>query len=271
MNVFLWGVLPYICFTLLIAGLIWRWHWDQYGWTSRSSQLQESTILRLASPLFHFGILAVAGGHVMGLAFPKTWTEAVGFSQHYYHLVATFGGSLAGLLTIIGLFGLIYRRIFNHSVRFATTRNDIIVYIFLSVPILLGGAATLLNQVFGGSHGYDYRETISIWFRSIFYLHPNVAVMTTVPLSFKMHIISGLLLFALWPFTRLVHVVSVPIGYLARPEIIYRSRVPAPATTAPPRGWTPVQVRKEQVARSVVSASDTDIHPDKAEAFANGA
>lgn len=74
MNLFLWGVLPYISFTLLIGGLIWRYRNDQYGWTSRSSQLNEGRILRLSSPLFHFGILGVAAGHDMGLVIPQSWT-----------------------------------------------------------------------------------------------------------------------------------------------------------------------------------------------------
>ena len=86
MNLFLWGVLPYISFTLLIGGLIWRYRSDQYGWTSRSSQLNEGRILRLSSPLFHFGILGVALGHVMGLVIPQSWTEAMGVSEHTYHI-----------------------------------------------------------------------------------------------------------------------------------------------------------------------------------------
>lgn len=271
MNTFLWGVLPYICFTLLVGGLIWRWRWDQYGWTTKSSQLNEGRMLRLSSPLFHFGILAVAGGHLMGLVFPKSLTEAVGITQHSYHLVATIGGSLAGLVTVIGLVGLLYRRLVNHSVRLATTKTDVIVYIFLILPIGLGATATVLNQVLGGTHGYDYRETISIWFRSLFYFQPNLQVMSQVPLSFKMHIVAGLLLFGLWPFTRLVHVMSAPVGYLARPEIIYRSRTAATATATPNRGWKPVRIREENVVNAVVSASETGKYQGKSEAFASGA
>ena len=101
---------------------------------------------------------------------------------------------------------------------------DIVTYVMLTIPVLLGGAATLLNQVLGGHEGYDYRETISVWFRSIFYLHPQAHLMVDVPLSFKLHIIAGLLLFCIWPFTRLVHAVSAPVGYVARPPVIYRSR-----------------------------------------------
>ena len=101
MNLFLWGVLPYISFTLLIGGLIWRYRSDQYGWTSRSSQLNEGRILRLSSPLFHFGILGVALGHVMGLVIPQSWTEAMGVSEHAYHIVAIIGRWLVCLASCI--------------------------------------------------------------------------------------------------------------------------------------------------------------------------
>ena len=106
----LWTALPYVSLALLVVGLAWRWRTDQYGWTSRSSQWQESTILRWASPLFHFGILFVAAGHVMGLAVPKSLTEAAGVPEHVYHLMAVIPGSLAGLMTLVGLSGLLYRR-----------------------------------------------------------------------------------------------------------------------------------------------------------------
>ena len=207
LDIALWVVLPYVSFAILIVGLAWRYKTDQYGWTSRSSQWNEPTILRWASPLFHFGVLFVFMGHILGLVIPKTWTEAAGVPQHVYHLMATIPGTIAGLMTIVGLALLIYRRLVYKSVRVAT-----------------GGAATLLNQVLGGHEGYDYRETISVWFRSIFYLHPQAHLMADVPLSFKLHIIAGLLLFCIWPFTRLVHAVSAPIGYVARPPVVYRSR-----------------------------------------------
>jgi nitrate reductase gamma subunit len=76
MNVFLWGVLPYVMMAILVGGLIWRYRYDQFGWTTRSSQLYESRLLRIGSPLFHFGILVVIIGHIGGLVFPKSWTES---------------------------------------------------------------------------------------------------------------------------------------------------------------------------------------------------
>ena len=100
------------------------------------------------------------GGHVVGLLVPKDVTEMLGISQHMYHLGATYLGSFAALMTIVGLVGLIYRRVVVKSVRLATTRNDLVMYCFLIVPVLLGTVATVLNQL-ADAHGYDYRETIS--------------------------------------------------------------------------------------------------------------
>ena len=241
---FLWIALPYVAFFLLGAGLIWRYGNDQFGWTSRSSQWNESRILRWSSPLFHFGILFVAAGHGMGLGVPKDWTEAAGIPEHVYHLMAVIPGTLAGIMTLMGLGGLIYRRIVVKSVRLATTTNDKIMYVLLLVPICLGAWATVSTQLLGGLHGgYDYRETISPWFRSIFLLNPQPELMADVPTVFKLHIVAGLLLFAIWPFTRLVHVVSVPVGYMTRPYVVYRSREGATSAAAPRRGWTPVRTQ----------------------------
>lgn len=233
----LWVALPYISIALFFSGLVWRYRYDQFGWTARSSTWNESAILRWASPLFHVGIILVGFGHVLGLMVPKGFTEALGVSQHTYHLVATIGGTIAAAMTVVGLIGLIYRRVVNQSVRLATTRMDIVTYVMLSVPIALGTLATLMHQVFGGAHGYDYRETISIWFRSIPMLQPRPELMVDVPVAFQLHIVAGMLLFCIWPFTRLVHAVTPPVSYLTRPHIVYRSREETVSPVNPSQGW----------------------------------
>lgn len=172
LDTFLWVILPYLSIAIMAVGLVWRYRTDQFGWTSRSSEWNENRILRWSSPLFHIGILCVAGGHVVGLAVPKSWTQAAGVSQHMYHLGATGLGSLAALATITGLAGLIWRRVVVKSVRLATSRMDIVTYAMLCLPIGLGTWATVSSQVLGGHEGYDYRETVSVWFRSIPALHP---------------------------------------------------------------------------------------------------
>lgn len=239
-EVFLWGAFPYLSLAVLVVGLIWRYRTDKFGWTARSSEIHEHAILRAASPMFHVGILMVAGGHFVGLAIPNTWTASAGISQELYHLGATVLGTFAAALTIAGMLALLYRRWTNRSVFLATTTNDKIMYALLALPIGLGTWATVQNQIFGEAHGYDYRETISPWLRSIFTLQPEIALMQEVPVSFKLHIISGFLLFAIWPFTRLVHVLSAPVGYTTRPYVVYRSRTADVSAAPTERGWEPV-------------------------------
>lgn len=240
-DVLLWVAYPYICLTLLVGGMVWRWRTDQFGWTTRSSQLYEKQILRAASPTFHLGFLAVIGGHFVGLLVPKTWTAAVGIPQHVYHLTATIGGSVAALATVLGLAGLLYRRFAVRSVTLATTTRDKVMYALLVLPVALGTWATVANQVLGGPEGYDYRETISPWLRSVLTFSPEPQLMTTVPLSFRLHVLAGFALFAIWPFTRLVHAVTIPVQYPTRPYIVYRARRASVSAAAGRRGWAPVQ------------------------------
>ncbi|MFD6229687.1 respiratory nitrate reductase subunit gamma [Streptomyces sp. NPDC060232] len=234
-GILLWIVLPYLSLAVFVLGHIWRYRYDKFGWTTRSSQLYESRLLRIGSPLFHFGILVVLIGHIGGLVIPKSWTEAARISEHTYHISAVVLGTIAGVATLGGLAILIYRRRTVGPVFSATTRNDKAMYLSLTVTIVLGLAATVAANVVGG--GYDYRETISPWFRSVFYFQPDPALMTGAPLLFRLHAISALLLFAAWPFTRLVHMLTAPVGYLTRPYIVYRSRDVRLGARAPRRGW----------------------------------
>jgi len=239
LDIMLWGVLPYVVLAILIGGTAWRWRYDQFGWTTRSSQLYESRLLRLGSPLFHFGILVVLVGHIIGLVIPKSWTDAVGVSQEAYHLQALTLGLVAGLATLVGVAILIYRRRTTGPVFIATTRNDKGMYVILVAAILTGLAATLLGAGETGDT-HNYRLTVSPWFRSILLLHPNVAAMARAGAGFHLHALIGMLLFASWPFTRLVHAFSAPLGYLFRPYLVYRRRTPTsgtPSSRAPKRGW----------------------------------
>ncbi|HEX6499034.1 MAG TPA: respiratory nitrate reductase subunit gamma [Micromonosporaceae bacterium] len=237
MNTLLWVIVPYLSIAIFVLGLIWRYRYDKFGWTTRSSQLYESAVLRWGSPLFHFGVLAVLVGHVGGLVVPKSWTEAVGVTEHTYHLMAVFIGTVAGLCTLIGMAILIARRRLVGPVFTATTRNDKAMYVVLASVIVLGLLATVKANMLGG--GYDYRETVSPWFRSLFYLRPDPDVMAAVPAPFQVHVLAAFALFAFWPFSRLVHAFSAPVGYLTRPYVVYRSRetTSRAGLRAPRRGW----------------------------------
>ncbi len=235
-DVFLWLIFPYVCLTIFVLGHIWRYRYDKFGWTSRSSQIYENRILRWANPMFHFGILAVFLGHVMGLGVPQSWTDAIGISEGLYHFFAVSLGIVAGVFTIVGLIGLLYRRRFTKEVLGATTPMDKIMYLMLTVTILAG----LVNTGAATVSAYNYREGVSVWFRSIFYFAPQPELMVEAPINFQIHALAGILLFGLWPFTRLVHVFTAPLNYLFRPYILYRSRDAHEGSRERRRGWDKV-------------------------------
>lgn len=222
MTAAVWLTLPYIAFTSFVLGHLWRYRADQFGWTTRSSQIYESRLLRLGSPLFHFGMLGVVGGHVLGVLIPQSWTDAVGISEELYHVVAVTAGSVAGVAVIAGIAILLYRRTTVLAVRQATTRTDKLMYVLLTAALVTGLLNTLGSNLLWGT--YNYRQTVSPWFRSLFTLHPEPQLMVGTPWTFQLHGVVVLTLIALWPYTRLVHMFSAPVGYLFRPYIVYRSK-----------------------------------------------
>lgn len=238
MSVFLWVIVPYVCLAVFVVGHFWRYRYDKFGWTTRSSQLYEDKLLRLGSPLFHFGMLGVVGGHVIGLLVPRSWTDAVGIDDHLYHYVAVVGGLVAGLMALVGMAILIYRRRTVGPVFSATTPMDKVMYAVLGLAIVFGMWNTIAGSIFTIGGEYNYREGVSVWYRSFLELQPQPELMADAPLGFQLHALSAFALFALWPFTRLVHVFSAPVGYLNRPYIVYRSRDTSPGgSRAPKRGW----------------------------------
>ena len=194
MNTLLWVVFPYVCLAIFVVGHWWRYKYDKFGWTTRSSQLYEDTLLKWGSPLFHFGMLGVVGGHIIGLLLPKGWTDAIGISESTYHAFALGGGLIAGAMALVGLVMLVYRRRTVRSVFKATTPMDKVMYLFLGAVILLGCWNTFASVVLHSSEHFNYRTTVSPWFRGIFYGQPDAALMTGVPLGFQLH---ALLAFAL--------------------------------------------------------------------------
>ena len=248
-DTILWVVVPYVCLAFFVLGHVWRYRYDKFGWTTRSSQLYESRLLRWASPMFHFGILAVFLGHVMGLGIPKSWTEAVGMTEEVYHFLAVSIGAVAGVCTVVGMVLLIYRRRTVGPVFSATTPMDKVMYLVLAVVIFLGMWNTVAGSILNLGGHYDYREGVSVWFRGIFRFDLHPELMAEAPFGFQAHGMSAMLLFALWPFTRLVHVFSVPLGYLVRPYVVYRSKSSRLGARAPRAGWERVERRRETSSR----------------------
>jgi nitrate reductase gamma subunit len=223
-DLLLYAVLPYAALTVFVVGHVWRYRTGQYGWGARSTQLLESRVLRFASITFHLGVLAAIGGHVLGLLVPRAWTAEVGINDEAYHVIAVIGGLAAGGAVAVGFAALVYRRIRFPRVRVTTTRTDVAVFGLLAVGIVTGLLATITN--FGDA--VHYRETVAPYFRQLFVFDPEPELMTGggVTFIFQLHVTVVWFLYALWPFSRLVHAWSLPVDYLRRSPIVYRSRLP---------------------------------------------
>lgn len=227
-ELLLWVVLPYVCLTIFVVGHIWRYRRDKLTWTTRSTQLLERKLLKPGVLMFHWGLLFVIAGHLLGILIPKSATESLGVSEDLYHWVSVVAGVTAGAVMTIGLLILAVRRTTVPRVAATTTNRDRIAYTLLLAVLATGMVATLGENLFGGS--YDYRETVSPWFRSLFLLDPDPALMVGIPLVYQLHALLAWLLFAVWPFTRLVHAWSIPFTYLKRRPILYRARTPVAAS-----------------------------------------
>lgn len=248
-EAFLWVAFPWLAIAAFVIGIIWRWCYDQMGWTTHSSQIYESKLLRLSSPLFHWGMVFVVIGHLMGLAIPKSWTRAIGISDHAYHLIATIPGTIAGVAVVLGILGLLYRRVVNRSVFLSTATSDKVMYILLVAALFSGFIATVSTQVFGEPGGYDYRETISPWIRQLLIFNAQPELMVQAPWQFKVHVLAGFTLIAVWPFTRLVHAFSAPVGYSTRPHVVYRSCGAEVQSRRTEDQWSPVRSNAAQLKR----------------------
>ena len=221
--IFLWVVVPYVAITTFVVGHWWRYRVDQFGWTSYSTQLFEHKILGWAGPAFHYGALAAVAGHVIGLVIPHSFTEAVGVSESTYRWFSAIPGSIAAVVCCVGFVGLAYRRTTNARVRRTTSRIDLLVYGLLALLIAIGSWLTLAHNLLTSSP-YDYRGTISVWWRSLFVLQPDVDAATDASTIYQVHAIAAWAFWALFPFSRLVHAWSIPLQYLGRPYILYRRR-----------------------------------------------
>jgi respiratory nitrate reductase gamma subunit len=220
-----WIIVPYVAITVFAVGHWWRYRTDQFAWTSRSTQLLERRVLGWASPAFHYGALAAVGGHVVGLCIPQSVTGSVGIGESTYRWFSAIAGGVAGAVTLIGFVGLVYRRTTSDRVRRTTTRMDLITYFLLTTLIVMGCWMTFGYNLATRSP-YNYRETVSEWWRSLFYLHPDVSAIRDAPLLYQLHAVVAWAFWAFFPFSRLVHAWSIPLQYVGRPYILYRQRYP---------------------------------------------
>ncbi len=214
--------LPYAALTVFVVGHVWRYRFDRFGWTSRSSQLYERRLLLVGAPLFHYGTLLAILGHATGLLVPASWTAALGVPESLYSAFAKTAGTTAAVLIAAGLTVLTTRRVSSDRVRAVTTRVDWVAIALLWLMIALGVGVTVGYNVLGPGH--DYRETVSLWLRDLFLLRPDVSDIAAAPWIFQVHATVAWLFLALFPFTRFVHFWSAPVWYLTRPFVVYRRR-----------------------------------------------
>lgn len=219
---FLFVIYPYICLSVFLLGSLIRFDRDQYSWTSDSSQLLRAGQLRWGSNLFHLGILFLFFGHFVGLLTPHAlyeWFLNPGQKQ----MIAVTAGGIAGVICFIGLSMLLHRRLADPRIRATSRSSDIFILILLWVQLVLGLATLPLSL--GHTDG-GLMLVLSDWAQRIVTFRPEGAILAGVPWIFKTHLVLGMTIFLVFPFTRLVHVWSGfgTIGYLARAPQLVRSR-----------------------------------------------
>ncbi|MDQ0215496.1 nitrate reductase gamma subunit [Oikeobacillus pervagus] len=225
LDYFLWVIFPYIALAVFVLGHIYRYNTDQFGWSAKSSEFLEKDRLKWGSILFHWGIVFVFFGHVGGILIPKLWFERIGISEEAYHFGAVWFGGVAGVMTVIGGFLLFVRRVSVKRILVNSSPSDFVSLVLLGMVVLAGFTNTVGFTTSGGT--FDYRDSLGPWFRGILTFRPKPELIANAPFGFRLHTFLAFLLFAVWPFTRLVHLFSLPLEYLKRKYIVYRKMNPA--------------------------------------------
>lgn len=226
LNMTLFGWYPYLCLTTFLLGSLLRFDREQYSWKSGSSQLLRKGQLRWGSNLFHVGILTIFAGHFVGLLTPIEIFDQLGISHGFKQKLAIVVGGLAGVVCFIGITLLAHRRLFDARIRATSSVGDIAILLLLWLQLTLG-----LCTIFVSLGHLDGHEMVKFmaWAQGIATLQPAAAAhVADVHPIFKAHLLLGLTLLLLFPFTRLVHIWSAPIWYLGRPgyQIVRRRAQP---------------------------------------------
>ena len=220
---FLFQVYPYVCFTVFVMGSLIRFDQNQYSWKSDSSQMLRAGTLRWGSNLFHFGILFLFFGHMVGLFTPHS-VYGVFMSAGTKQMMAVIAGGIAGAFCFVGLSMLLYRRVFDPRIRLTSHRTDIAILVILWVQLVVG----LITLPFSWQHADGGTMLIlADWAQRIVTLRPvDATVLSGLAWPYLFHIVFGMTIFQLFPISRLVHVWSgfATIGFLFRPHQVVRSR-----------------------------------------------
>ncbi|MEO8418906.1 MAG: respiratory nitrate reductase subunit gamma [Methylophilaceae bacterium] len=221
---FLYGVYPYIALSVFLLGSWVRFDREQYTWKSDSSQLLSKANLRVGSNLFHIGVLAVLGGHAVGLLTPHGVFRAMGVSDMTHQMIAIWAGSIFGVMALIGGAMLWLRRMFNARVSAVSRRSDKFILSWLLVTLILGLSTIPVSIGHANEGNPGVMIALAEWVQSIVYLHPDPALLLGVDTIFKVHLFFGMTVFLVFPFTRMVHIWSAPFSYINRPYQIVRSK-----------------------------------------------
>lgn len=223
MNTFLFGIYPYIALVVLFVGSIARYETVPFTWKSSSSQLLRRKQLIMGSVLFHVGVLVIFFGHLIGLLTPLSLFHALGVSNEFKQTLAVVAGGIAGVMALIGGGMLFHRRWSDPRIRATSSFADIAILALLMAQLVLG-----LGTIIISIRHLDGGEMVKFmtWAQGIFTFQAGAADnIADVAFIFKLHLFLGLTIFIVFPFTRLVHMLSVPVRYLWRPGYqVVRSR-----------------------------------------------
>lgn len=215
LNTLLFGIYPYIALVVLILGTVLRYDREPYSWRSGSSQLLRRKQLYWGSILFHVGVIVIFFGHLVGLLTPIQIFDALGISHTAKQVLAIVVGGVAGIMAIVGATLLVHRRLFDARVRATSSSSDTLIIILLWLQLLLGLATIPISL----QHldGHEMVKFMS-WAQGIFTFNFAAAsYVADASLIFKAHLLLGLTILLIFPFTRLVHMLSAPLQYLWRP------------------------------------------------------
>lgn len=224
LNQFIFGIYPYIAIVIFLLGSLIRFDREQYSWKSESSQLLHMGLLRWGNILFHVGILGLFFGHLVGLLTPVSVWLALGISHSTKQVAAMVAGGIMGVICLIGLLMLMYRRYSNDRLAANTTWRDKLVLWWILATLLLG-----LSTIFVSSQHLDGEEMVALmtWAQHIVTFRGDAAsYVLNVSWVFKLHLFMGMSLFVIFPFTRLVHAWSGfgTVTYLNRAWQLVRPR-----------------------------------------------
>ncbi|HEX9090688.1 MAG TPA: respiratory nitrate reductase subunit gamma [Anaerolineales bacterium] len=222
LNTMLFIVFPYVAVILCVVGSFYRYYADRFSYSSLSSQIVESKSLFWGAVPWHYGVVPILLIHVAGFVIPGIMAAIHSVAIRLY--IAELIGKVFAFMAIVGIIILIIRRLSNSGVRVLTSPMDWVVLVLLFNQIFLG----LWISLFYRWGAVWFLETVSPWVASLATFHPQTVNIATLPLAAKLHFLNATLLIALFPFTRLVHMVSYPITYLWRRfQVVIWNRRPA--------------------------------------------